>query len=312
MFRKRTKKPGKNNLRRKRTDEAKDEDDDDDENDVGIAIRNTMKKQKILASLPLTSVGAVPKNTKVQEQQQSDPGQSTAELSVLAKKHVRNMEAYIEEKMAATQPKVSETKNNIEATTNNVINSEEDLYRQLAREVTADVGNKLNEQPQDEGDGGAMLVGTGIAEVILPATAHKPVIATGRVYNKNNASLLSSAVPEAERHKHIMSKTTPKPFVKFRNNNNNNNNNNNSNSQANNNENSHRDEPKPEETTQANIRRQGFDAFRGKTPAPSEDNNNNRDGANRQTNNHRFKTGKDRDDQVYSHFLKNALNGKRR
>ena len=312
MFRKRTKKPGKKNLRRKRTDEAeaKDDDDDDDENDVGIAIRNTMKKQKILASLPLTSVGAVPKNTKVQKRKQPDPGQSTAELSVLAKKHVRNMEAYIEEKMAATQPKVDTTTDNNESTTtNDAINSEEDLYRQLAREVTADVGNKLNEPPRDEGDegdGGAMLVGTGIAEVILPATAHKPVIATGRVYNKNNASLLSSAVPEAERHKHIMSKTTPKPFVKFRNNTNSNNN---SNSQATNNESSNRVEPKPEETTQANNSRQGFDAFRGKTPAPSEDNNNNNKG---QTNNHRFKTGKDRDDQVYSHFLKNALNGKRR
>ena len=100
MFRKRTKKPNKN-LRRKRTDESEkkqddDENDDDDDDDgaTGIAIRKTMKKQKILASLPLASGSAVPKEkaktTSKLEQQ------STAELSVLAKKHVRNMEAYIE------------------------------------------------------------------------------------------------------------------------------------------------------------------------------------------------------------------------
>ena len=328
MFRKRTKKPGKN-LRRKRTDESEaNNDDDEDDAATAIAIRKTMKKQKILASLPLTS--SIPKG-KSENGLSSDAKQAPAagtaapELSVLATKHVRNMEAYIEEKMAATQGSSDNHKptsfNEAQDSSSNGITSEEELYRQLAREVT-DAGvdqdqKNGNSQQQaqndgDQGDGGAaLLVGTGIAEVILPTTQHKPVaLPTNRVYNKNN-SMLSSAVPEGERHKHVLSNTTPKPFVKFQRNTGNA-------TSAQNNEgnptSNHVEDTKQEtlESATGSNARQGFDAFRGRTPAPDTSAEGDTDSRNSKHSNNRWKTGKDRDDQVYSQFLKNALNGKRR
>ena len=334
MFRKRTKKPGKN-LRRKRTEESETNEADEDDEAIGIAIRKTMKKQKILASLPLTS--SIPKGKSesglLSDAKKSEASSSAApaELSVLAKKHVRNMEAYIEEKIAATQQQQQQQTNGSSANhpdsvlnatdaTNSEAMSEEDLYRQLAQEVTdaagggqASADNPHQQQQQGEADGesgAALLVGTGIAEVILPATQHKPmpVSTNHRVYNKNN-SMLSSAVPEGERHKHVLSKTTPKPFVKFRNSNTNalSSSSSQSNNEGNNHENN---QEETQQTATSSATRQGFDAFRGKAPAPdaSASDGDNKDNNNKQ----RWKTGKDRDDQVYSHFLKNALNGKRR
>ena len=315
-------------MRRKRTDEREaNKDEDDDDEAIGISIRKTMKKQKILASLPLTS--SIPKGKKsngedLNQPPVADASTTAAELTVLATKHVRNMEAYIEEKMAAQtngssknrQSQINALDEN-EATTETT--NEEDLYRQLAREVTDSGGdqdqnnNKLaQQQPQndgDQGDGGAaLLVGTGIAEVILPATNHRPVaLSSNRVWNKNS-NLLSSAVPEGERHKHVLSKTTPKPFVKFRNNNNNNSAPSQQNKGDNHNESTKEENPE----TSSSAARQGFDAFRGKAPAPDASDEGDKDARNNKHSNNRWKTGKDRDDQVYSHFLKNALNGKRR
>jgi hypothetical protein len=386
MFRKRTKKAG-NNLRRKRNDDGEHDKEGDDHEATGLAIRNTMKKQKILASLPLTSMGTRSGNRNGGDQSSlSDEKMlsqaaasaaaapsSAGELSILASKHVDNMEAFIEQQMEATQTKNNSALNNgsnknsgtnngteqnteTEDSTNNIINTEEDLYRQLAREVTdsgdpnsSDNNNSNNnnsqqqqekqqqqqqQQDADQGDGGAaLLVGTGIAEVILPVTSHRPVAVptSQRAWNRNNPSL-SSAVPEGERHKHSLPSTTPKPFVKFRSNTNNTNNNNN-NPQNNNNDNnpnsSNNDNSNGSGLNNDNTKgsvekiavassaaRKGFDAFRGKAPAASDYSNNEGDkndkNKNYQNNNNRRKTGKDRDDQVYSHFLKNALNGKRR
>ena len=338
MFRKRTKKAV--NLRRKRGDDGEHDKEggDDDDEAIGIAIRNTMKKQKILASMPLTSTGATPKsNVKKGYKESEDQSLSqqmppqASELSVLASKHVGNMEAFIEQQMAQqmkttrTNDAVSnEDKNSAESLktsdANNGINTEEDLYRQLARETTNTGGRNdttnNNGRPQqqhqqhdgDQGDGGAaLLVGTGIAEVILPATNHRPVVApTGNmVRNKNNSSL-SSAVPEEERHKHSLPNTTPKPFVKFRKTNNSlqNNENNTYRIDNKNRDNSSREQSPP---TSSTIRK-GFDAYRGKIPTTDHLEEGNNDKRDRHQNN-RWKTGKDRDDQVYSHFLKNALNG---
>lgn len=66
------------------------------------------------------------------------------------------------------------------------------------------------------------------------------------------------------------------------------------------------------ETATGGDTRQGFDAFRGRAPAPESSAEGDADSRNNKHSNNRWKTGKDRDDQVYSHFLKNALNGKRR
>ena len=337
MFRKRNKNAGKN-LRRKRNDDDEhrkegDTDGDSDDDATGIAIRKTKKKHKILASLPLTSV--LSNGTKGVNQSYSDPMMpqtitaASTELSVLATKHKNNMEAFIEHQMTAThktgasdgkKQNMGDKKNNIAVKGN--------LYQQLAREITGAGGNnssinengrKEEQQSQydgDQGDGGAALLGgTGIAEVILPST-RRPSVAmsiptSSRVWNKNN-SLLSSAVPEEERHKHSIPDTTPKPFVKFRKSNNSltqNNYGNPGNDCINNSiHNIQESHDKTEVSIDAN--RKGFDVFRGRTASnfSSESNDANK---NIHQNNRR-KTGKDRDDQVYSHFLKNALNGNNR
>lgn len=354
MFRKRKIKAGKNLRKRPKDDGEQNEegDDDDDSKATGIAIRKTMKKQKILASLPLTSTGKMSKGSgtngnkngagrsssdQIPQRTPANAGQSSAaELSVMASKHVSNMEAFIEERMAATgtSNSASQGNTNNSATgteentrdTTNSITTEEDLYKQLAREVDPSSSDNNNsqqhqQQPQhdgDQGDGGAaLLVGTGIAEVILPATNHSLVAAptSSRVWNKNY-NLLSSAVPEGERHKHTLPKTTPKPIVKFRKNNNTLPQNNDSNPNSSNHDDSNRNglnnvqEQNPETS---DTSRKGFDAFRGKVTASTMFNEGDNDNRNRNQNqNNRRKTGKDRDDQVYSHFLKNALNGKNR
>lgn len=360
MFRKRAKKSGKN-LRRKRSDgdEHNKEGDGDGDDATGIAIRKTMKKHKILASLPLTSVGMTPKGIIKNESrdggEQSSSDQmisqattaatpSSGELSVLATKHMSNMEAFIEQQMEVTRSASSASNGNEkreeknapsgseQKTGNNtdIISTEEDLYQQLAREITNGDNNsgvnnnnqKSQQQAQqdgDQGDGGAaLLVGTGIAEVILPATNHRPVAAptSNRVWNKNSNSL-SSAVPEGERHKHRLPNTTPKPFVKFRKNNNTlpqNNDNNPNNSNNEDGKGLNIIQRSIEQTSaSSSTTRKGFDAFRGKISASDCSNEGDNGNQNRYLNqNNKRKTGKDRDDQVYSHFLKNALNGKNR
>ncbi|OEU20646.1 hypothetical protein FRACYDRAFT_234278 [Fragilariopsis cylindrus CCMP1102] len=289
MFRKRTKKVGaKNNLRRKRAinenaidggdnnNYNEEEDDDDDEqNDntqIGLSIRKTMKKQKILASMPMTTPDFIEKQI------------ATNNDTIANARPKGNAEEDLSTK--------DEDNNN----NNNSNNSEEGLYKQLAREVTntGETGggggggdnnnnnsdNMVDSRNDADEDQGALLVGTGIAEVILPTTSHRPVASStsmGYVRNTNNL-FLSSAVPEDQRHKHKMPDTTPKPF-----------------------DNAH---------DNVNNTRQGFDAFRGKeTPSSSSDNNNNRD--NNNNNNRGKRTGKSRDDQAYGHFMKTAIAGRK-
>ena len=378
MFRKRTKKVGaKNNLRRKRAinenaidggDNNNEEDDDDEQNDytqIGLSIRKTMKKQKILASMPMTTPGGVssssfPRNNKNNNQSNNNNNNNNDDnnsnnnkdndgndQSFMAKKHQNNMEDFIEKQIATNNDTIANarpkgnaeedvsTRDEDDNSNNNSNNSEEGLYKQLAREVTntGEIGgggennnnnsdNMVDSRNDADEDQGALLVGTGIAEVILPTTSHRPVASStsmGYVRNTNNL-FLSSAVPENQRHKHKMPDTTPKPFVKFRkqynvNNNINNNNqdSNNSNNQTNNsNSNSNNEhQQKDNEHDNVNNTRQGFDAFRGKeTPSSSSDNNNNNDRDNK-NNNRGKRTGKSRDDQAYGHFMKTAIAGRK-
>lgn len=365
MFRKRKNNKGtKNkNLRRKRNNDddennSGEDGDGDDEAATGIAIRKTMKKQKILASLPMTSAGGRAKTGDTHNANESGGGEasraaaaaSSGELSVLATKHRNNMEAFIEQEMASKENEASnETNTNAaaakkreETDTGDNTNSEkhdiisdEDLYQQLALEVTNAGGDGDNDggdgdagvddaqqQDGDQGAGGAaLLVGTGIAEVILPATSHRPaaVPTSSRVWNKNNRSL-SSAVPEGERHKHTLPDTTPKPFVKFRKYNNNhhptnNDANNNNNADGNGNgPTDTNDEQAAGNNNSSSTTRKGFDAFRGRVTASDYLNEQDNDPKhnNKNPRQKKWKTGKDRDDDVYSHFLKKTLNGKRR
>ena len=381
MFRKRTKKVGaKNNLRRKRAinenaidggdnnknNEEDDDSDDDEQNDytqIGLSIRKTMKKQKILASMPMTTPGGVssssfPRNNKNNNQSNNNSNNNNDDnnsnnnkdndgndQSFMAKKHQNNMEDFIEKQIATNNDTIANarpkgnaeedlsTKDEDDNSNNNSNNSEEGLYKQLAREVTntGETGsgggenknnnndNMVDSRNDADEDQGALLVGTGIAEVILPTTSHRPVASStsmGYVRNTNNL-FLSSAVPENQRHKHKMPDTTPKPFVKFRkqynvnNNNNNNQDNNNSNNQTNNNSNSNsNNEHQQKDNAHDNVNntRQGFDAFRGKeTPSSSSDKGNDRDN----NNNRGKRTGKSRDDQAYGHFMKTAIAGRK-
>jgi len=334
MFRKRNKKAG-GNLRRKR----KDEDDyhkegdggsDGDDEATSIAIRKTTKKHKILGSLPLARGGGNSRRGENQsDSDQTIPQNSTvasADLSVLATKHKNNMETFIEQQMAAAHKTGPSDEKKQEMGHKNIA-AKGNLYQQLAREITDggldknsgnENGRKDEQQPQhdgDQGDGGAALLGgTGIAEVILTSTRH-PSLAVSMPTNSRalykNGSFLSSAVPEEERHKHSIPNTTPKPFVQFRKNNNNtfteNKHSNQTNDSINNNiQDSH---DKTEVAIDAN--RKGFDVFRGRTSA-SDFSNGGNDAQKNVYQNNRRKTGRERDDQVYSHFLKNALNGNNR
>jgi len=344
MFRKRTKKVGKQNLRRQQVENIED---DDDENDTqtGLSIRKTIKKQKILASLPMTIPGTLSSSTGNNignnnsnnngniDQSSSNQQQPSSELSVLATKHKDNMEAFIESKIATSNAATAnrptgiterdESKDGIADGETDI--SEEGLYQQLALEVTngtienktssnsnsTDIDGPNRGKQKDSGDqeAGALLVGTGIAEVILPATSHRhAAVATSWVRNSNSSSL-SSAVPSSERHKHTLPDTTPKPFVKFRKqytrNTHQDNNHNNKNSQS-------KEHVTNEQQIQdnANSVRQGFDAFRGNPTSDYSNNNNNERNGQRSHNNKEW-SGKNRDDEAYAHFLKTAITGKR-
>jgi hypothetical protein len=177
MFRKVKKKSG---LRRKRPESGdypdnkieNDNDDDDDDNDVDFvthAIRQTQKKHKILASLPLASgsagsasgvdCGGGHKESKTLGKQQSQPSLTSSsdktELSILASKHQQNMEEYISKHIQAITPQIKNNKNDIvdhghdkndDMDDNNTPSQrqnsaddeeeeEEDLYQQLSRET---------------------------------------------------------------------------------------------------------------------------------------------------------------------------------
>jgi len=349
MFRKRTKKVGKQNLR-KQQDEDEYIEDDENDTQTGLSIRKTIKKQKILASLPLASLpmtipGTISSSTENNvgknnsnnngnnDQSSSNQQQPSSELSVLATKHKDNMEAFIESKIAkstaATANKPTgitgrdESKDSI--TNGETDISEEGLYQQLALEVTNDtIENKTSNnsnstdidgpnrgKQQDSGDqeAGALLVGTGIAEVILPVTSHRHAAVASSWVRNSNSSSLSSAVPSSERHKHTLPTTTPKPFVKFRkqftrniHQDKNNNNNNNQSKEHVTNEQKNQDN--------ANSMRQGFDAFRGNLTSDYSNNNNNYERNGQRSNNNSW-VGKNRDDEAYAHFLKTAITGKR-
>jgi len=344
MFRKRTKKVGKQNLRKQQDEDVYIEDGEND-TQTGLSIRKTIKKQKILAALPMTIPGTIlssstannvgkdnSNNNGNNDQSSSNQQQPSSELSVLATKHKDNMEAFIESKIAkstaATANKPTgitgrdESKDSI--TNGETDISEEGLYQQLALEVTNDtIENKTSNnsnstdidgpnrgKQQDSGDqeAGALLVGTGIAEVILPMTSHHHAAVASSWVRNSNSSSLSSAVPSSERHKHTLPTTTPKPFVKFRkqftrniHQDKNYNNNNNQSKEHITNEQKNQDN--------ANSMRQGFDAFRG-NPTSDYSNNNNNERNGQRSNNNSW-VGKNRDDEAYAHFLKTAITGKR-
>ena len=239
MFRKVKKKAGKPRKREieEDNDDNNDQNDDDEATSLHAKIRETQKKQKILASLPLAtgkgSTGRIAGNSNnatktpegLQQQQQSA---ATEELSVLASKHKSAMEEFIEQQIEASTPKAQTPKNDFaedEANDDNnhknsdtLAKDEEELYQQLSREAYtgSQLASKNAPKDDDKGAGGTMLAGSGIAEVILPADrrlASSTVKTTpaGVVQNKNIGGGSSSAVP-ANSTEAALPLTTPTPF----------------------------------------------------------------------------------------------------
>jgi len=184
MFRKVNKKPKLGNQSRIRRieEESKDDDhddnkDDDDEDDIQQRIKQTQRKHKILDALPVASGEGQPTTNKrrfLSSSSSSSHRTSDEELqnlTVLAQKHHRAMEEYIQGNMLLESGDQTQT---MKATTtndgnngrdDNDVDAEKNLYQELA---AATVPSQVLGAKTEE-DRGAMLVGgTGLAEVILP------------------------------------------------------------------------------------------------------------------------------------------------
>ncbi|KAL3920534.1 MAG: hypothetical protein SGILL_003217, partial [Bacillariaceae sp.] len=346
MFRKVKKKAGKpSHLRRKRDEDADNENGGDQDNDDNMqslhdAIRQTQKKQKILASLPLTSGGKGGGSSRIASAaaaQKDDPLQpnNPEDLSVLASKHKQNMEEFIEQQIEATTPKNKadrsssfhdESSGNTGDDNHIILNDEEDLYQQLSREAYTGSSSLQNTQKDDDkGAGGAMLVGSGIAEVILPtdqrlqsSSVNNPA---GGVVKNRNIGGSSSAVPKGS--KEVLPLTTPTPFGR---------NmvqqqhqtvrqppqlkgtpNDKSSSAANTSASTPAattgNSDTREAPTTSDSARLGFDAMRGRLGTPTGGTNN---GNNKKNNNQSSYKNKNRDDQIFSKFVKRQFEGNRR
>ena len=390
MFRKPKGGTKKNKNVRKKADDDDDEEDINDEGttefDTGASIRKTMHKQKLLASLPMTTsslmvnnhngrgTGATHQSTVVaagvdtndtgtgvyikSRSAYTDTG-APAELSVLEKKHQENMESFISAKVGGGDNDENNTKNHTRKTLLRTTMTDEDLYRQLAQDVTnggggekettsvtaaspgvGENGDNSNTNERDTEETG-VLVGSGIAEVILPTmTRHDSTAGQG-----NTAAYLSkyqsSAIPAAERHKHAMPDTIPKPLAKFRkqystpfqnthnqdhNNNNTNTNTNTTNPNTTTTTTTNATKEEEAQQTKTDQTRAGFQSFIGKgsVAAATAENqaraaeqqqynnhNSNPNNNNHNNNKRKWQTGQSRDDQAYAHFLKTAIAGRR-
>ena len=198
MFRKPKGQKGKAAVRKR---PLKEEDDDEEEEEeasaIQQAIRQTQKKQKLLSSLPIAT-GTVKKHTsndKTSEQQESSAG--GGELSVLAQKHQQAMEDYIQNQLGGGAPHPSQTEEETSKTSTTPKSDKAALYQEIVSQLYT------SEQPQQEEDRGAVLVGgTGMAEVLLPKTAatsnSKEDNTNRRLPRIQNKNLTSSAVPLEE------------------------------------------------------------------------------------------------------------------
>jgi hypothetical protein len=194
MFRKPSKKrPAQLRQRRKEEDDGEEEDDDDD---VKAKIQTTQKKLKLMSSLPLVT-GELSTRSKAQASSTVNPlseSSTSGDLSVLDKKHQQAMQDYIEEELDKGNNKNSTTNDAENEATAKPATDQDALYQELAKEVYA--SEKKN---ADQEERGAVLVGgTGLAEVILPASsdALSKSKQNNRAYRKGNTS---SAVPSTSK-----------------------------------------------------------------------------------------------------------------
>jgi hypothetical protein len=167
MFKKRTLKTKKPQVRKRQADDDHDEVDDEDMN-IQQAILKTQKKQKLYASLDL-SVGDYTKRkipttsvTSKKEHVEAAAASQDNDGSLLAQKHQQAMDDFITQKMQGTKVVIADVPTP-------KVDDDTALYQELAAQAGAVTTVNQKEQEGDVGTGGAMLVGgTGIAEVILP------------------------------------------------------------------------------------------------------------------------------------------------
>jgi len=190
MFRKPSKKKKPSKIRKR-----EEEEDEEEDESLQDKIRSTQKKQKILSSLPL--VTGNPSKRASKKSSSADvitPDNATGEMTVMEKKQHQLMQEYIEKEMGSNNPS-SDTKDNEDDEKEAVATDEEALYQQLAKEVYS---KRQYENQQVQEERGAVLVGgTGLAEVILPASHagndnKSDQQSKNRVYRKDTSS---SAVP---------------------------------------------------------------------------------------------------------------------
>ena len=187
--------------------EDKDEDEDDDDEDIHQRIRNTQRKHKILEALPVASGEEQPLSKRRFLSTTSTHREDDSEhLTVLAQKHHRAMEEYIEGNMEG-----GNAQNTTSDTTNVSNDPEAKLYQELAAAtVPSTVLGAIEE------DRGTMLVGgTGLAEVILPKDKkfdNSKQLKVGVRYSRNPH--LSSAV--AGNGGSMAATTNPFPTAGFR------------------------------------------------------------------------------------------------
>ncbi|CAJ1966018.1 unnamed protein product [Cylindrotheca closterium] len=169
MFRKPSKKKKPSKIRKR-------EEEEDDEEDLSLQdkIRSTQKKHKILSSLPLvTGNPSRSSSNKASTEDVTDSENATGEMTVMEKKNHELMQNYIEQKLNSDKPTGSSNPNSDTNTNEDdmkdvAVTDEETLYQQLAKEVYS---KRQYDKEQVQEERGAVLVGgTGLAEVILPAS----------------------------------------------------------------------------------------------------------------------------------------------
>ena len=117
-------------------------------------------------------------DSQVQEDDSNKPSQmpevEASKEGILQQKQHQAMEAYIQQKIGKGEKNVNESLKDSKPDTSSAL-TEEELYRQLAESAaslagknTATLDAAAATQEADVGSGGAMIAGTGIAEVVLP------------------------------------------------------------------------------------------------------------------------------------------------
>lgn len=220
-FKKRAKKPPKAHLRSRY-------DDDEDTNDDSAmqTIEQTKKKRKLLnealykkgldvtltaEKIPQTDTSAPStKETNGDLSQRlegafaGEGGDANAEGGVLMRKHQTAMEAFVKQRLSTQE--VDPTEKETPSTDNLPRKTAtDDLFAELASASQRLAGtDKAAAEPDKEGDvgaGGAMLGGTGIAEVTLPAddriqTIRETNEAVSSIESSTACNKRSSAVPQ--------------------------------------------------------------------------------------------------------------------